>query len=158
MDGAIIFIDEVDGLAGSRDAGGMHEATRRLLTTILQRVEGFHGKSKTLLVCATNRKQDLDAALLSRFDLSIHYDLPDPAARLAIIKRYAKQFTNNTDSLKQMVEASNQLSCRDIKEACENAERRWASRLIRKERGLADVPPAAEYLLSFESRRKRSNE
>jgi ATP-dependent 26S proteasome regulatory subunit len=156
MDGAVIFIDEVDGLAGSRDSGGMHEATRRLLTTILQRVEGFHGKSKSLLVCATNRKQDLDAALLSRFDLSIHYDLPNPTARLAIIQRYAKQFTNNSESLKQLVDESHHMSCRDIKEACEQAERRWASRLIRKERGLADVPSVAEYLASFQARRERS--
>ena len=151
----MIFIDEVDGLAGSRDSGGMHEATRRLLTTILQRVEGFHGKSKSLLVCATNRKQDLDAALLSRFDLSIHYDLPNPAARLAIIKRYAKQFTSSAASLQQLVDESGQMSCRDIKEACEQAERRWASRLIRKERGLPDVPPVAEYIASFKNRKER---
>lgn len=36
--GAIIFIDEVDALAGSRSTGGMHEATRRVLSVILQKV------------------------------------------------------------------------------------------------------------------------
>lgn len=135
----------------------MHEATRRLLTTILQRVEGFRGKSKSLLVCATNRKQDLDAALLSRFDISIHYDLPNPAARLAIIKRYAKHLANNAGSLTQLVDESSGLSCRDIKESCEQTERRWASRLVRKEQGLADVPSLAEYLDSFKARRARLN-
>ncbi len=38
MGGAIIFIDEVDALAGSRSTGGMHEATRRVLSVILQKV------------------------------------------------------------------------------------------------------------------------
>lgn len=38
MGGAIIFIDEVDALAGSRSSGEMHEATRRILSVILQKV------------------------------------------------------------------------------------------------------------------------
>ena len=38
MGGAIIFIDEADALAGSRSTGGMHEATRRVLSVILQKV------------------------------------------------------------------------------------------------------------------------
>jgi ATP-dependent Zn protease len=41
---AIIFLDEVDAVAQSRDIGGgggaMHEASRRVLSTILQRIEG----------------------------------------------------------------------------------------------------------------------
>lgn len=39
MGGALIFIDEVDALAGSRSSGGMHEATRRVLSVILQKVK-----------------------------------------------------------------------------------------------------------------------
>ena len=62
---------------GSRDSSHMHEATRRSLSVVLQRLEGFNGKSKSLLICATNRRSDLDAALLSRFDLSIKFELPD---------------------------------------------------------------------------------
>jgi len=97
--GAVLFIDEVDALAGSRgsssssggggssghgggDPGGggssdMHEATRRLLSVILQRVDGLEGPSKATLVCATNRRQDLDPALLSRFDLTLNFGLPN---------------------------------------------------------------------------------
>ena len=77
LEGTIIFIDEVDSVAGSRDNSHMHEATRRILSVVLQRVEGFKGKGKSLLICATNRRSDLDAALLSRFDLSIKFELPD---------------------------------------------------------------------------------
>ena len=55
----------------------MHEATRRVLSVLLQRMEGLEGKSRTTLVAATNRRQDLDPALLSRFGLSLRFDLPN---------------------------------------------------------------------------------
>lgn len=41
LGGAIIFIDEVDALGVSRDAGEMHEASRRVLSVLLQRLDGF---------------------------------------------------------------------------------------------------------------------
>lgn len=135
MDGTIIFIDEVDAVAGARDTGAeMHEATRRILSVVLQRIEGFKGKGKSLLVCATNRKEDLDSALISRFDLSILYDLPDSDTRQAIFRLYAKQFSSTASSLKILAERTAGLSCRDIKEICEHAERRWASKWIREKR------------------------
>ena len=56
--------NQVDALASSRDNGDMHEATRRLLSVILQRVEGLEGHADCTLICATNRRQDLDPALL----------------------------------------------------------------------------------------------
>lgn len=39
MGGAIIFIDEIDAMAGSRGKVHMHEATRRILSVILQKVQ-----------------------------------------------------------------------------------------------------------------------
>jgi AAA+ superfamily predicted ATPase len=46
----------VDALATSRDSGNMHEATRRILSVILQNIEGFKQGNKNVLICATNRK------------------------------------------------------------------------------------------------------
>lgn len=132
LGGAIIFIDEVDALATSRDSN-MHEATRRILSVLLQSIEGFKGANRNVLICATNRKQDLDAALLSRFDVAIRFDLPNKAARQAIFGRYAKHL--GAAELAQLADASEGSSCRDVKEVCENAERRWASKLIRESSG-----------------------
>jgi len=92
LGGAIIFIDEIDSLVGSRDNQSMHEATRRILSVILQRVEGFQGRGNNILIGATNRKEDLDAALISRFDTSIRYQLPDFDTRQAILKRWVPCF------------------------------------------------------------------
>jgi len=132
MGGAIVFIDEVDALATSRDSGSsMHEVTRRLLSVLLTKVEGFASSSKTTLVCATNRRSDLDPALLSRFDLCLNFPLPSTEARAIIFQRYAKQLSDSERW--SLAELSEGFSCRDIKEACGHAERRWVSKMLRKE-------------------------
>ncbi|KAF1777187.1 P-loop containing nucleoside triphosphate hydrolase [Phytophthora cactorum] len=143
LDGAIIFIDEIDALAGDRSGGTMHEASRRILSVLLQKVEGFASAKKTTVVCATNRKQDLDAALISRFDLSIRYNLPDETTRRAVFGRYAKQLSD--EELSQLAAVSSQLSCRDIKEICEYAERKWASKVLKKEE-TTELPTLRTYM------------
>lgn len=89
MGNVILFIDEVDALATSRE-GGLHEATRRILSTLLRKIDSFESDGEVLVICATNRKKDLDPALISRTDLSIRFELPDPSTRAQIFKRYAK--------------------------------------------------------------------
>ena len=61
----------------------MHEATRRLLGVLLRQLDGFQTgeKGRTVVLGATNRKQDLDPALLSRFDASIAFGLPSRDCR-----------------------------------------------------------------------------
>ena len=51
------WLVQVDALATSRDSGNMHEATRRILSVILQKIEGFQEGNRSVLVCATNRQQ-----------------------------------------------------------------------------------------------------
>ena len=92
MGRVIIFIDEIDALAGNRSSD-MHEASRRVLSTLLRKIDSFESTVDVLLICATNRKQDLDPAMLSRIDLSIPFALPDKQSRAAIFSRYAKHLT-----------------------------------------------------------------
>ncbi|KAK1273878.1 hypothetical protein QJS04_geneDACA018988 [Acorus gramineus] len=44
-DGAIIFLDEVDSFAATRDSE-MHEATRRILSVLLRQIDGFEQDKK----------------------------------------------------------------------------------------------------------------
>lgn len=85
----IIFIDEIDALCGNREKE-MHECSKRLLSTVLRKLDSLESNSNVLLICATNRKQDLDKALLSRIDVIIKFDLPDESQRSSILSRYAK--------------------------------------------------------------------
>lgn len=84
----IVFIDEIDSLAGDRE--GAHEASKRILSTLLRRVDGMETDGEVMVIAATNRKKDLDAAMLSRIDMSIMFDLPDQLSR--VIYLYRKQF------------------------------------------------------------------
>lgn len=62
----------------------MHEASRRILSTLLRKIDSFESTTNVLLICATNRKQDLDPAIISRLDLSVKFELPDQLSRSAI--------------------------------------------------------------------------
>ena len=126
----ILFIDEIDSLGMTRDSN-LHEATRRILSTLLRKLDSFESFSNILVIWATNRKQDLDSALVSRLDVSIKFNLPDTKTRFQIFKQYAKQLVNK--QLKKLSEISEGLSGRDIFDICRDAERKWGGKFIRKE-------------------------
>ena len=128
---SIIFIDEIDALAISRSEKNTHEVSKRLVSVLLRKLDSFESDNKILLICATNRKNLLDPAILSRLDLSIYFGLPDENARFEIFRKYAKQLKN--EELKILAENSMNLSGRGILEVCKDVERKWASKIIRKE-------------------------
>ncbi|KAF4707665.1 hypothetical protein FOZ62_010037 [Perkinsus olseni] len=131
--GVIVFVDEVDALASSRDdPSGMHEASKRVLSVLLRELDGFStpGKANAMLIAATNRKQDLDQAFVSRIDTSVEFALPDEASRAAIFGLYARQLPQK--DCEQLAKMSAGLSGRNIKDACQDAERRWAAARFRE--------------------------
>lgn len=151
-EGCIIFIDEVDTLGGSRDTLEMHEVSRRLLSSLLRKLDSFESNDNTLLICATNRKHDLDQALLSRLDMSIEFALPDKTARVEIWRRYAKHLGDNIQN--RLSDTSEGFSGRNIYEVCKDSERRWASKVIRGEVD-EDIPTEDQYLDSIRNRKEQ---
>eukprot|EP00967_Tisochrysis_lutea_P115732 scaffold185667_cov27-Tisochrysis_lutea.AAC.1 len=150
----LLFLDEIDALAGARDSKSMHEATRRTLSVLLRKIDGFEADDGVVVIGATNRQQDLDAALLSRFDVAIHFPLPTPPERAAIFGRYAKQLSD--DSLERLAELSDGLSGRNILDVCKATERRWACKSIRNQTDGQALPPEKEYADSIASRQQFS--
>lgn len=59
-------------MASSRN-DNMHEGSKRVLSTLLRKIDSFESSTDVLLIAATNRKDDLDSAMLSRIDLSITF-------------------------------------------------------------------------------------
>ena len=160
-DGVVIFIDEIDALASSRDDHTINEATRHILSVILQRIEGFHGKNKSLLICATNRKNDLDSAMLNRFDLMIKFDLPDLQTRKELFVYYAKQFKEEQSTLDKLATETEGFSSREVKEICEHAERRYVSRQIKNNISCskdANAPTIDDYLYCIQMRKCSTNQ
>src|SRR5260221_10812926 len=88
---AIIFIDEIDCVGKSRkfDTHGEHQQT---INALLAAMDGFEGSQGIVVVAATNRPEDLDAALLrpGRFDRKVFVPYPDMKGRRAILQSHAK--------------------------------------------------------------------
>lgn len=153
--GAIIFLDEIDSFAAARDSE-MHEATRRILSVLLRQIDGFEQDKKVVVIAATNRKEDLDPALISRFDSIIAFGLPDHRNRQEIASQYAKHLSK--PELDELARATEDMSGRDIRDVCQQAERSWASKIIRgqvpKDGEQAQLPPLQEYIECASSRQE----
>ncbi|KAK6587919.1 CDC48 like AAA ATPase [Cryptosporidium xiaoi] len=134
-EGCIIFIDEVDTMAISRDkTEAVHEGSKKILSVLLRKLDGFDTlDTKTLLICATNRKKDLDNAFINRIDSTVHFPLPNEKERELIFGQYAKHLTY--DERAELAKLSGKLSGRSIRHVCLEAEREWASILIKEKNG-----------------------
>ncbi|MCO5589180.1 hypothetical protein L7F22_043146 [Adiantum nelumboides] len=145
--GAIIFLDEIDSIAMTRD-NEMHEATRRMSSVLLRQIDGFEQDNRVVIIAATNRKEDLDPALISRFDSSIIFGLPDKQTREEIAAQYARHLT--PDELTAIAASTEGMSGRDLRDICQQAERRWASEVIRTNANTPmahGLPPVDYYIV-----------
>ena len=92
---AIIFIDEVDSLCGSRTEGES-DSSRRVKTEFLVQMDGVGKQEGSVLVLgATNVPWDLDAAIRRRFEKRVYIPLPDAKARTYMIKMNLGDTPNN---------------------------------------------------------------
>jgi cell division protease FtsH len=84
---AIIFIDELDAVGTARAGGGIHREHDQTLNQLLVELDGFNARDEVVVMAASNRLQDLDAALLrpGRFDRQVLVAPPDVAGREAIL-------------------------------------------------------------------------
>jgi transitional endoplasmic reticulum ATPase len=91
---AIVFFDEIDSVAGQW-ADESHEASRRVVAQLLTLMDGFTSDDDVLVIAATNRPQDIDAALRrpGRFDREIHFPLPNRDDRESILRSSARRLT-----------------------------------------------------------------
>ena len=91
----VIFIDEIDAVGRARGAGlgGGHDEREQTLNQILSEMDGFEPHEEVVVLAATNRPDVLDSALLrpGRFDRKVYLELPDRAARRAILGIHARK-------------------------------------------------------------------
>ncbi|NJE04688.1 ATP-binding protein [Thermococcus sp. M36] len=122
---SIVFLDEIDALT-TRRSNDTSEATRRMLSTLLTELEGFHegGDEKLVLtLAATNTPWDLDEAVLSRFPKRIYVPLPDREATKAIVRIHTEGLDISRLDLDAIAEESVRrlYSGRDIRNLCQEA-------------------------------------
>ena len=123
---SIIFIDELDSVGRVRGAGfgGGHDEREQTLNQILAELDGFEGHEAVIVLAATNRPDVLDPALLrpGRFDRHVTLDLPDKAARAAILKVHTRKMPLAKDvDLETMAKGTPGFSGADLKNLCNEA-------------------------------------
>lgn len=83
---AVLFIDECDGLFSRRSARP-DTFQQEILTTFLSEWDGFGKQGTVWVVGATNQRDAIDPAILSRFGEALEVALPSAAARVTILSR-----------------------------------------------------------------------
>eukprot|EP00743_Colponemidia_sp_Colp-15_P001176 GILK01001291.1.p1 GENE.GILK01001291.1~~GILK01001291.1.p1 ORF type:complete len:463 (-),score=74.89 GILK01001291.1:211-1527(-) len=120
---AIIFIDEVDSLCGSRSEGESDSA-RRIKTEFLVQMQGVgHGDDGVLVLGATNVPWELDAAIRRRFERRIYIPLPEVNARSTMFSLSIGDTPNNLtpEDFRTLAERTEGYSGSDITVLVQNA-------------------------------------
>src|SRR3954462_15613216 len=99
---SIIFIDELDAIGGKRGGAGSlggHDECEQTLNQILTEMDGFSGTEGVIVLAATNRPENLDAALLrpGRFDRRVTVSPPDQAGRQKILEVHTRSVPLGND-------------------------------------------------------------
>ncbi|OLZ40321.1 AAA family ATPase [Natrinema saccharevitans] len=82
---SIVFFDEIDAITAARGEG--HEVTERVVSQLLTELDGMRENPNLVVLAATNRKDQIDPALLrpGRLDTHVFVGEPDRAAREKIL-------------------------------------------------------------------------
>ena len=90
----IVFIDEFDGIGTRRNYSGSAIETEntRIVTALLNELDGFEPTNGVLVLAATNSISALDEALIrpGRFDSRVSVPYPDEKARVQLVKMYTE--------------------------------------------------------------------
>jgi transitional endoplasmic reticulum ATPase len=117
---SIVFIDEIDAIAGRRGAVEVHDTQ---VNQLLAEIDGVAGQRGVFVVGASNRPDQIDPAMLrgGRLSRTIILGLPDEAGRLAILRLHAARMPTVDVRLGELARESEGLSPADLKALCQEA-------------------------------------
>ncbi len=120
VDEVVLFIDEVEEIAATRDG---KLVTHSVTNELLKLIPVFRDRPRHLLICATNAIHSLDPAFIrpGRFDYVLPIGPPDEAARAAIWRNYVSQITDSDVNIQRLVEATALFTPADIDFAARKA-------------------------------------
>lgn len=131
----IIFIDEIDSFLRNRSSMD-HEATAMMKAQFMSLWDGLDtGENNQVMVMgATNRPQDVDAAILRRMPTAFHVGLPNAAQREEILRLILSgENLSNAINLKEIASQSEGYSGSDLKELCRDAAMYRVRDYVRKQ-------------------------
>lgn len=97
---SIIFIDEIDSLAGERNPMNS-SSSRGTINQILSEMDGFKQTDNIIVIGATNLEKQIDKAIMrpGRFDKTINIPYPDYEGRKKILDYYLAKIKFDKESV-----------------------------------------------------------
>lgn len=121
----IIFIDEIDAIAAERlDVGTSGEReVQRTFMQLLAELDGFKPTREVKVICATNRIDILDPAILrpGRMDRVIEIPLPDKNSRKEIFRIHTKNMNLKNVDFNRLLDVTDGFSGSEIRSVCTEA-------------------------------------
>src|SRR3712207_3015713 len=117
---SIVFIDEIDAIAGRR---GMVEVHDSHVNQLLAEMDGLAGQRGVFVIGASNRPDQIDPAMLrgGRLSRTIVLGLPDEPGRLALLRHYTARMPTVGVRLEELAAATDGMSPADIKAVAQEA-------------------------------------
>ncbi|EFN70595.1 Protein YME1-like protein [Camponotus floridanus] len=98
----VVFIDEIDSVGAKRTNSVLHPYANQTINQLLSEMDGFRQNEGVIVLGATNRRKDLDKALMrpGRFDVEIYINKPDYFGRKEILDLYLSRIlTHEVDTV-----------------------------------------------------------
>lgn len=137
----VVLFDEFDAIGKDRDNAFEHGELKRVVNTLLQLMDAYHGDS--VLIAATNHEGLLDSAVWRRFDVVVPFELPRPQDRVLLLRQFLASFDTSELGIEQLARQLDGASGGDIERIAASAARRAvldARRCIRRD----DAQPAVQ--------------
>jgi transitional endoplasmic reticulum ATPase len=117
---SIVFIDEIDAIAGKRGDVQVHDSH---VNQLLAEIDGVSGQRGVFIIGATNRPDQIDPAMLrgGRLSRTIVLGLPDQAGRLAMLKLHTARMPTVAVNLEELAADTTDMSPADLKALCQEA-------------------------------------
>lgn len=124
----VIFIDEIDSVGAKRTNSVLHPYANQTINQLLSEMDGFHQNAGVIVLGATNRRDDLDQALLrpGRFDVEVVVSTPDFTGRKEILSLYLAKVLHDEIDLDMLARGTSGFTGADLENMINQAALRAA--------------------------------
>lgn len=124
----VIFIDEIDSVGAKRTNSVLHPYANQTINQLLSEMDGFHQNEGVIVLGATNRRDDLDQALLrpGRFDVQVTVPIPDFSGRQEIISMYLEKILHKDIDIELLARGTTGFTGADLENMINQAALRAA--------------------------------
>lgn len=117
QDSWLIFFDEFDAIARSRNDSTEHGEIKRVVNAFLQQIDNYKGRS--LIIAATNFEESLDYAIWRRFDETIRFDMPTNEEKIKLFKMKLKKLNGPVHVVEEYLGKMEGFSHSDVEKSCQ---------------------------------------